>query len=142
MDASVASKTDCLGRRTGPRRRYPVAEKLRILQEICRPGASIAEVARAHGINANVVFGWRRLAQRGLLRAESTESALSAPLLPVKVESPTLLPTVKASSPPKVSPSARERGVIEIVFPGGIRIHLHGAVDAVLLKRVLKSLRR
>ena len=139
MDTSVVSKTDRLGRRTGPRRKYLVGEKLRILEETRRPGASIAEVARAHGINANVVFGWRRLAQRGLLRAESAEST---PLLPVKVESPTLLPTVKASSVPKAAPVSRERGVIEIEFAGGIRMRLQGAVDALLLKRVLKALRR
>ncbi len=139
MDTSVVSKTDRLGRRTGPRRKYVVAEKLRILEETRRPGASIAEVARAHGINANVVFGWRRLAQRGLLRAESAESI---PLLPVKVESPTLLPTVKASCVPKAAPASREHGVIEIEFAGGIHMRLQGAVDALLLKRVLKALRR
>jgi len=73
------------------------------------------------------------------LRAESAESI---PLLPVKVESPTLLPTVKASSVPKAAPVSRERGVIEIEFAGGIRMRLQGAVDALLLKRVLKALRR
>ena len=139
MDTSVVSKTDRLGRRTGPRRKYLVAEKLRILEDTRRPGASIAEVARAHGINANIVFGWRRLAQRGLLR---TESAESTPLLPVKVESPTLLPTVKASAVAKAPSATRERGVIEIEFAGGIRVRLHGSVDALLLKRVLKTLRR
>jgi transposase len=136
VDSSVESKTDRLGRRTGPRRKYPAAEKLQILEETRRPGASVAEVARAHGINANVVFGWRRLAQRGLLRAESPASTA---LLPVKVESPTLLPTVKASCVP---PAPRERGIIEIELSGGIRVRLHGAVDALLLKRVLKTLRR
>lgn len=139
MDTYVETKTDKLGRRTGPRRRYSVAEKLRILEETRRPGASIADVARAHGINHNVVFGWRRLAQRGLLGTESTESA---PLLPVKVESPTLLPTVKTSSVPSSPPPTRQRGIIEIEFSGGIRVRLHGAVDALLLKRVLKTLRR
>lgn len=136
MDTSIANKTDRLGRRTGPRRRYAAAEKLQIIEETRAPGASVADVARAHGINANIVFGWRRLAQRGLLGAESVESA---PLLPVKVESPTLLPTVKAT--PSAT-STGERGVIEIEFPGGIRVRLHGRVDTLLLKRVLKTLRR
>ncbi len=75
MDTSVESKTDRLGRRTGPRRRHSGAEKLRILGETRKPGASVADVARAHGINANLVFAWRRLAQQGLLREESPESA-------------------------------------------------------------------
>jgi len=33
-------------------------------------------------------------------------------------------------------------GPIEIEFAGGIRMRLQGAVDALLLKRVLKALRR
>jgi transposase len=136
VDTSVASKTDRLGRRTGPRRRYSQAEKQQIIEETRAPGASVADVARVHGINANVIFGWRRLAQRGLLRRERAESV---PLLPVKVESPTLLPTVKSTP---TSSSARERGVIEIEFPGGIRVRLHAAVDNLLLKRVLKTMRR
>lgn len=139
MDTSVAGKTDRLGRRTGPRRKYQLAEKLRILEETRRPGASIAEVARTHGVNANVVFGWRRLEQLGALRAPSTESAS---LLPVKVDSPTLLPTVKASVPVRSAHATRSPGVIEIEFSGGICVRLHGAVDALLLKRVLKTLRR
>ncbi len=36
MDSSVVSKTDRLGRRTGPRRKYLVTEKLRILEETRR----------------------------------------------------------------------------------------------------------
>lgn len=136
MDTSVANKTDRLGRRTGPRRRYSLAEKEQIIEETRAPGASVADVARAHGVNANIVFGWRRLAQRGLLR---TESVHGAPLLPVKVESPTLLPRVKAMASDSTT---CERGMIEIEFSGGIRVRLHGSVDAVLLKRVLKTLRR
>jgi transposase len=137
VDTAGGSKTDRLGRRTGPRRKYPIAEKLQILAQTCQPGASIAQVARAHGVNANVVFGWRRLAQRGLLREETPESTA---LLPVKVESPTLLPSVKTRPVPTRAP--REHGVIEIEFPGGVHVRLHGAVEALLLKRVLKMLRR
>ena len=134
MDTSDETKTDRLGRRTGPRRRYALAEKLQILEETRRPAASVADVARAHGINHNVVFGWRRLAQRGLLRAESTEGGT---LLPVRVESPTVLPTAKA--PSRAEPPD---GGIEVEFPGGVRVRVHGNVDAVALERVFKALAR
>jgi transposase len=36
-------------------------EKLAILEEASQPGASVALVARKHGVNANLVFGWLRL---------------------------------------------------------------------------------
>jgi len=43
------------------RQRRSIAEKRRIVEETLAEGASVARVARAHGINANQVFGWRRL---------------------------------------------------------------------------------
>ncbi len=138
MDTSVGTKTDKLGRRTGPRRKHPLEEKLRILQETRQPGASVADIARSHGINANVVFGWRRLAQRGLLRAPNLESAQ---LLPVKLESPTVVPGAKSTPPPPAAAEARV-GSIEVEFPGGVRVRLHGSVDEAVLKRVFAALPR
>ena len=49
------------------RRRRSVSEKLQIVQLTMEPGASVAEIARAHGVNANQVFKWRRLFERGQL---------------------------------------------------------------------------
>ena len=47
------------------RRRYSSQLKAQILAECEAPGASVARVAISHGINANVVHGWRKLARRG-----------------------------------------------------------------------------
>lgn len=44
------------------RRRYDTALKAHILAECAQPGMSIARVAMAHGINANLVHKWRRQA--------------------------------------------------------------------------------
>ena len=42
----------------GPQRqRWSIAEKRRIVEETLAPGASVARVAQAHGVNANQVFG-------------------------------------------------------------------------------------
>ena len=135
MDTSGENKTDRLGRRTGPRRRYSIAEKLQILDETRAAGASVADVARVHGINHNVVFGWRRLAKRGLLSAGSSQ--ISPPLLPVRVTSPTVLPTAKTPSE-----STHSAGSIEVEFPGGVRVRVRGTVDAGALERVFKALAR
>jgi transposase len=43
------------------RQRRRIAEKRRIVEETLVEGASVAQVARAQGGNANQVFGWRRL---------------------------------------------------------------------------------
>jgi transposase len=140
MDASPKSEIEEHGVERVTRRIRTLEEKLAILREVAKPGASVAAVARKHGMNANLLFGWRRLHRQGVLERQRHSKAI--PLLPVKIESPTLLPTVKASSAPKASATTRERGVIEIEFPGSIRVRLHGAVDTLLLKRVLKTLRR
>lgn len=45
------------------RRRYRPELKAQILAECAVPGASVAKVAMSHGINANVVHGWRKQAR-------------------------------------------------------------------------------
>lgn len=39
--------------------------KAQILGECAVPGASVAKVALSHGINANIVHGWRKQARDG-----------------------------------------------------------------------------
>ncbi|WP_090664959.1 IS66-like element accessory protein TnpA [Belnapia rosea] len=54
------------------RRRWSVADKLRILAECDAPGVQVAEVAARHGVYRSLVFQWRRQARDGLLVAERT----------------------------------------------------------------------
>ena len=44
-----------------------MGEKCRIVEQTLKPGASVALVARVHGVNANQVFSWRRQYRQGLL---------------------------------------------------------------------------
>lgn len=46
------------------------------------PGASVAAIARAHGVNANQVFKWRRLFERD---QPSDAGARSTALIPVTI---------------------------------------------------------
>jgi transposase len=65
------------------RRRHAPDLKAQILSECERPGASVAGVAMSHGINANVVHKWRRLASAGavpLAQAAFIPVALPAPV--------------------------------------------------------------
>jgi len=97
MDTSAETvATDKLGRRSGPRRKYTIAEKRAMVEEAQRRGASVAEVARRHGVNANLLFGWRRLYQRGVLVEEAPSGKIT--LLPVKVSTPTLMPSERAKA--------------------------------------------
>jgi transposase len=51
--------------KTTTRRRYSKELKAQVLAECDGAGASVAKVAMAHGINANIVHGWRKLAREG-----------------------------------------------------------------------------
>ena len=137
MDASTETgRTDKLGRRTGPRRKYTVAEKLAIVEETRRRGSSVAEVAQRHRLNANLLFGWRRLSQQGVLREASAKESVA--LLPVTVTMPTLLPTEREAT--TRTPKAQRSGSIEIEFAGGQRVRIHGRVDRATLARVIATL--
>ncbi|MFC6281853.1 IS66-like element accessory protein TnpA [Polaromonas aquatica] len=54
------------------RRRHDPGLKALILSECERPGASVASVAMSHGINANIVHKWRRLANAGTVPLADT----------------------------------------------------------------------
>jgi transposase len=62
-------------------------ERRRIVEQTLSSGVSVATVARAHGVNANLVFHWHRLYHAGLLdQAPSAAATNDAWLLPVVVE--------------------------------------------------------
>ena len=48
---------------TETRRRYSRDFKAQVMAECEVPGASVAKVAMSHGVNTNVVHGWRKLAR-------------------------------------------------------------------------------
>jgi transposase len=62
------------------RRRHSAELKAQVLSECAQPGGSVASVALSHGINANIVHKWRRLAGAAPLAVASfIPMALPAP---------------------------------------------------------------
>jgi transposase len=110
-------------------------ERRQVVEETMRPGApSVAVIARAHGVNANQVFNWRKLYQAGRLndKAQATE------LLPVRI-----------SENPQPEYASVERPVMAPVVSGAIhielgrtRIRVEGSVDPEHLRMVLEQLGR
>lgn len=68
--------------RKQPRRRHSQVLKSQVLAECAQPGASVAAVALAHGLNANVVHKWRRMPSEAAkpLAATFVPVALPAPV--------------------------------------------------------------
>ena len=116
-----------------PKRRYlALGEKRRIVEETLAEGTSVARVARAHGLNANLVFNWRRLYQKGLLGRGG-----AAKLLPVKVtaeSSPASLDGADDSQP-------WSAGRIQIQLRRA-QVRIEGRVEAGLVRVVLECLAR
>ena len=84
MDTSSQPAPEASSTSTAVRKlqRRTVEQKRKIVEETLAAGASVARVARAHGINANQVFLWRRLYHAGRLGARRTSAA---GLLPVTI---------------------------------------------------------
>ena len=101
MDTSRKSGLDARGDGERPARRMrTLEEKQKIVAEAMQPGVSVAAVARAHGVNANLLFGWCRLHRRGLL---DPAGAATPAMLPVKITEPTLTPTRRSTPAAKSS---------------------------------------
>jgi transposase len=117
------------------RRWRTLSEKRRIAELTFEPGASVALVARAHGVNANQVFKWRR----ALTRGELSEPAATS-LLPVVVEASSAVVGSTGEADAK-EPSA-PGGSIHIEFPGKAMISVERGADPSLLRSILESLRK
>jgi transposase len=111
------------------RRTWSADQKQRMIAESFAPGASVAEVARRYGVNANLLFTWRR-------RSASGASDVGEPvnIVPVRVvtEAVSTAPTATSGS----------MGRMEIVLVGGERIIVGPDVDATALARIIKALTR
>jgi transposase len=109
------------------RRSWTLDEKRRIVEESLEDGASIAEVARRHELNANLLFTWRR--QMGV---GSTERQDPMEMVPVTI--------ARGLAAEGHCPDAA--GQMEIVLSEGDRIIVWGDVETAALTRVLKALWR
>ena len=123
------------------RRRHSDALKRELVERSLAPGASVAAIALEAGVNANLLFNWRRLH----LQAEAPAAgATAAPvLLPVTVvaevdRAAPLMPT-PPGPPPGPPPRVAPAGTIEIDIHGA-RVRLRGAVDEASIRTVLRAL--
>ena len=111
------------------RRIWSTDQKRRIIAESFAPGASVAEVARRYGLNANQLFTWRRRDRAA--RSASDVGALMN-IVPVRV----------VTDAAAAAPAARaSMGRMEIALVSGERIVVGPDVDATALSRIVKALR-
>ena len=104
------------------------------------PGASVADVARRYGVNANQVFTWRLQQEQGVLGRRKRGRPVAVRLLPVQVSREAGESPAEPGTAPPAEPV--NEGRIEITLADGIQIAISGAVPSEQLRQVLAVLKR
>jgi transposase len=124
------------------RRRWTLEQKLVLVEEVSRPGSSVAAVADRHGVSRSLLFEWRRQIREGtmpcLVRADA-----AATLVPVRIVE---------DAPPKETPrqpmpsrrSAERPGksaaMVEVVLRNGRVLRVSEAIAPEVLGRLAAAL--
>lgn len=118
-----------------PRRSYTAEFKAALVAEARQKNASVAEIARRHRLNHNLIFKWRR--------EDDARQALAPRMLPVQI-----LPDVAASSvaPCTADPARRDTPAavlpLRVIFADGASLVIEHAPEAVLLSVLDRLLAR
>ena len=132
MPASLRSENCSPSARNAVRVPFGISVRLRrnpqIVEESLQPGASVAVVARRHGVNANQVFHWRKLLREGRLDVKPAP----AQFLPVRLAE---------IIDDKSRPVHQQSGIIQIEL-GRVRVRVEGSVDPATLRAILEQLGR
>jgi len=110
---------------------YNKAAKRELVARCLEPGVSLARLAMAHGVNANLLRKWvmKQAGTNPPRRHKSTTTPMmSVSLLPVKL----------TQCEPVTAPAITD-GHLELIV-AGVTIRVHGHVDATSLSTVLECL--
>ena len=117
------------GHRKDGRCQYAKAAKRELVRRCLEPGVSLAGLALAHGLNANLLRKWvDTLSGKVRLRRVRALSGPATVMLPARIE--------ESSAPRAAAPVD---GYVEIVLAGGM-VRAHGRIDAESLRTVLDCL--
>jgi len=135
-----------------------VAERQRIVDAALTPDASVAGVARANGVNANLVFKWIRRSREGwpdrrcgagngppAATSSSREASETPRFVPIRLvaeqrRAPTPAEREGAPGLRHDPPSAARRGAMEVRLPNGAQVRIEEGVDSEVLRLVLSTL--
>jgi transposase len=112
------------------RRRWSVAEKLRIVEECTAEGMAVADVARRHDVHPNLVHLWRRQARTGELSDPAGGRAQFAPVALAAPENPA----------GGGEPEGARGGMIELLLRNGRVLRLSDGVSPVRLAQLVEAL--
>jgi transposase-like protein len=127
------------------RRRWAPAEKRRIVELTLHAGASVAAIAREHGVNRSNLRQWQSLYRAGKLDLQGkSASAAAGPttsvtFVPVNVVRPVRRSPMAAHFDSQTSKSV----VVQLVLATGATLRLEtGSLDAALVCALVAELQR
>ncbi len=141
----VAAATD-VGVKRAERQQRSAEQKREIVEETLAPGASVARVARAHEVNANQVFAWRRLYRQGRLGNRKQRPVRLLPVTVTDVGSREVIVAAESSGTVPL-PICREpaistpAGVIDLELSKA-HLRIEGSADPDVLRVLLECLLR
>jgi transposase-like protein len=124
----------------GARRHFSEEAKRQIVEEACRPGASVSSVARQYGVATSVLFRWRQALGLG---ASQEASAFAAVRITDGAEASADPPSADPPpAPPAAPPVIVERPApgVEIELIGGRRVRFDRDVDPETVRRLVSVL--
>ena len=122
----------------GRKRFRTKAERRQIVEETLKPGISVSQVARAHDVNTNQVFHWRRQYREGRLD-EGTNKPTA--LVPVKLTGAVEESRMTTRRGASKAGAWTGLGIVEIDL-GHARVHIEGAADPACVRAALQGLIR
>jgi transposase len=141
----MSTSTEAIAGIKTTRRYRTQAERRQIVEETLSAGISVATVARAHGVNANQLFHWRKLYHAGLLDQAPCASATNdVRLLPVVVhDEPAAHEKGKSALEQEkaASPAASSFAAVHIEFPGHAFVRVIGSADPAVIREFSARMR-
>jgi transposase len=115
---------------------------LALVEEVSRPGASVAAVADRHGMSRSLLFEWRRQVRDGTMPGV-VRADVAATLLPVRIVGDT--PPKETLRPPLPSRRSAERAgnsatAVEVVLRNGKMLRVSEAIAPEVLGRLAAAL--
>lgn len=113
-------------------RMWTAAEKLRIVEEARQAGATMAEVARRHGVRGEDLYEWRRAVRDG----RQLEDDAPAGFVPVVITDEQPRSSRRDQAPLGANTT------VQLALPGGETLSFDARLEPELLYRLLDVLRR
>ena len=117
----------------GGRRRWPVDDKARIVEETLEAGTTVSVVARRHGLTPQQLFGWRREARQ---RSEEAGPQFVPAVVDV-ASSASAVRRQRTVPQCKAEPGA---GTIEVEIDG-VTVRVGRGADVKTVRAVLRALK-